>query len=270
MNFIFRATAPRTTSCDQTAFLKRRAIVGRIRTTTRTKRKCSCRCRRKTSEKSAKNPTDFNKKLVAYFLGFSFRATSDPIDDFSGSQPCDFDDVDCADNTGLPTEGSGREATNSDESSSSSDFIFKNTPTREDAPTPEMIPAPRRTTPSPPFPPDSSNVVTQSEDEHADDSMTSSVGAAASSPSSFSLNLILLVSISLGILVLVFILIYAVYKYRKRDEGVYKIDNTKNVRYESVNTKAPSSDSNGVAASKGATNGSKSSKKKGPVKEWYV
>ena len=202
------------------------------------------------------------------FINYSRTTTPNfNIPDFSGSEPCDAtDDVDCAEiGGGGRDEFSGYEPEADEASPSSSDFNFNSVPTRDDAHTPEMIAPSRRTTPATP-PRDPSSAVTRP--EQTDNTMTSSVGAT-SSFSSFDLNLTLLVGISLGLLILIFILVYAVYKYRKRDEGVYKIDNTKNVRYESVNTKAPSSDSNGVAASK-QTNASKSSKKKGPVKEWYV
>ena len=202
-----------------------------------------------------------------------FRKTTPSIatelPDFSGGEPCedDDDDVDCSDDSDdTGGGGSGWEESKAEQPSSSSDFNFRQT-TRDEKRTPELIPFPKPTTPQ--KPPTRPEPPVSSEDNSDDStSMTSNVDGATSA-ASFRLNLTLLVGISLGLLILIFILVYAVYKYRKRDEGVYKIDN-KNARYESVNTKAPSSDSNGVASSKHATNGSKSSRKKGPVKEWYV
>lgn len=84
------------------------------------------------------------------------------------------------------------------------------------------------------------------------------------------LNIALFIGVVLGLILLICILVYALYKYRSRDEGTYKIDETKNYRYESVNTKMPSqvNGSNGVATK--TSGDSKVVAKKGTVKEWYV
>ena len=85
-----------------------------------------------------------------------------------------------------------------------------------------------------------------------------------------SLNIGLIIGIAAGVVLLLFILAYAVYKYRSRDEGTYKVDETKNYRYETVSTKVPSQQLNGNSTlTKPISNGSKP-KKKGAVKEWYV
>ena len=84
------------------------------------------------------------------------------------------------------------------------------------------------------------------------------------------LNIGLIVGIAAGVVLLLFILAYAVYKYRSRDEGTYKVDETNNYRYETVSTKPPCQQHNGNSSlTKPISNGSKP-KKKGAVKEWYV
>ena len=104
------------------------------------------------------------------------------------------------------------------------------------------------------------------------DSAATDVSPDASlSSNSHILNIALIIGVLFGLILLICIIAYAIYKYRKRDEGTYKIDDTKNYRYETVSTKMPShaNGSNGVAA-KSAMNSSKSVAKKGTVKEWYV
>ena len=85
-----------------------------------------------------------------------------------------------------------------------------------------------------------------------------------SSPLGMSVGLI--VGIVGGVLVVLFVLAYAVYKYRSRDEGTYKIDESKNYGYEVCNSK-PMVHLNG--RSKSAADRSSRHKRK-DTKEWYV
>ncbi len=83
-----------------------------------------------------------------------------------------------------------------------------------------------------------------------------------------SLNIGLIVGIAAGVLLLLLILAYALYKYKSRDEGSYKIDESKNYPYESPIAK-PSPTANGGLSKSGMQPTSKPAKKK-DVKEWYV
>jgi len=75
-------------------------------------------------------------------------------------------------------------------------------------------------------------------------------------------KLALIIGIAVGVLFTIIILIIALYKFRSRDEGTYKVDESKNFAYlESKNIQ-------GNGAIIGATN-IKPGKKK-DVKEWYV
>jgi len=80
------------------------------------------------------------------------------------------------------------------------------------------------------------------------------------------LHIGLIVGIAAGVIILLLILAYALYKYRSRDEGTYKIDETKNYSYDTCNTKPPPHVNGGVAKSGSAP----SKPKKKDVKEWYV
>lgn len=81
------------------------------------------------------------------------------------------------------------------------------------------------------------------------------------------LNIALIIGIAAGILLLLLILAYALYKYKSRDEGSYKIDESKNYQYPDTASK-PSSQVNG-GVSKSGMQASKPKSKK-DVKEWYV
>ena len=75
-------------------------------------------------------------------------------------------------------------------------------------------------------------------------------------------KLALIIGIAVGVLFTIIILIIALYKFRSRDEGTYKVDESKNFAYlESKNLQ-------GNGAIIGPTN-IKTGKKK-DVKEWYV
>jgi len=93
----------------------------------------------------------------------------------------------------------------------------------------------------------------------------------------------MIIGIVAAVSVALLVLIYAVYKYRNRDEGSYKIDESKNYGYVTANSGVPGSGSKDSAscsatASGGKINGNvKYSKdgsgklpKKKDIKEWYV
>ena len=77
----------------------------------------------------------------------------------------------------------------------------------------------------------------------------------------------LIVGIAVAVVILFLVLAYALYKYRSRDEGSYKIDESKNYSYETCNTKPPPHVNGGVSKT---TKGQTSKPRKKDVKEWYV
>jgi hypothetical protein len=109
-----------------------------------------------------------------------------------------------------------------------------------------------------------------------------STGGGASEPNldqsqsdspSLGLNIGLIVGIAAGVVLLLLILAYAFYKYKSHDDGGYKMDETKNYRYDSCNTKPPpplppSGHVNGTMQKSATTTPTKPKKK--DVKEWYV
>lgn len=78
------------------------------------------------------------------------------------------------------------------------------------------------------------------------------------------LNIFLIIGIGAGILVALMILAVALYKFRSRDEGSYRVDESQNFAY----LEAKKQQSNGTAVNN-MGNG-KTSGKKRDVKEWYV
>ena len=82
------------------------------------------------------------------------------------------------------------------------------------------------------------------------------------------LNIGLIVGIVAGILLLILLFGYALYKYKSRDEGSYKIDESKNYPYPDTASSKASSQVNG-GVSKSGMQASKPKSKK-DVKEWYV
>ena len=86
----------------------------------------------------------------------------------------------------------------------------------------------------------------------------------------FSLSIGVIVGIAAGVILLLLILAYAVYKYKSRDEGSYKVDESKNYRYDSCNTKPPPPSVNGAGGFPPKSGGTPTKPKKKDVKEWYV
>lgn len=81
------------------------------------------------------------------------------------------------------------------------------------------------------------------------------------------LNIGLIVGIAAGVLVALIVLIIALYKFRSRDEGSYKIDESQNFAY--LDSKQQQSNGALLPHNNTAGGGGKSGKKK-DVKEWYV
>lgn len=79
-------------------------------------------------------------------------------------------------------------------------------------------------------------------------------------------KLALYIGIGIGVLFTLIILIIALYKFRSRDEGTYKVDESKNFAY--LESKNVHHGNHGNGAIIGASN-IKPGKKK-DVKEWYV
>jgi len=78
------------------------------------------------------------------------------------------------------------------------------------------------------------------------------------------LNIFLIIGIGAGILVALMILAVALYKFRSREEGSYRVDESQNFAY----MEAKKQQNNGTAVNN-VGNG-KSNGKKRDVKEWYV
>ena len=87
-----------------------------------------------------------------------------------------------------------------------------------------------------------------------------------------SLNIGLIVGIAAGVVLLLLILAYVLYKYKSRDEGSYKIDESKNYSYEAY-TATEAKPSSGTQTNGGVVKTTcvpASKPKKKDVKEWYV
>ena len=78
------------------------------------------------------------------------------------------------------------------------------------------------------------------------------------------MNIFLIIGIGAGILVALMILAVALYKFRSREEGSYRVDESQNFAY----MEAKKQQNNGTAVNN-VGNG-KSNGKKRDVKEWYV
>ncbi len=88
-------------------------------------------------------------------------------------------------------------------------------------------------------------------------------------------NIIVIVGITAGVLIILLLLAFAIYKYKSRDEGSYKIDESKNYPYQEGAAVAacnkPSSQVNGGSCTRSSHSGMQTaSKPKKNVKEWYV
>ena len=82
-----------------------------------------------------------------------------------------------------------------------------------------------------------------------------------------SVTLWIILGVAGGVLLALLVLAYAVYKYKSKDEGTYKIDESKN--YDAYEERKPMTQSNnGCDKSSGPLIGKPVKKKS--VKEWYV
>ena len=111
------------------------------------------------------------------------------------------------------------------------------------------------------------------------ESKTSVTHPKRSKGKSFNLssNIILIVGITVGVLVILLLLAFAIYKYKSRDEGSYKVDESKNYMHPYQEGAAvaacnkPSSQVNGGSCTRSSQSGMQTaSKPKKNVKEWYV
>ena len=89
-------------------------------------------------------------------------------------------------------------------------------------------------------------------------------------------NIILIVGITAGVLVILLLLAFAIYKYKSRDEGSYKVDESKNYMHPYQEGAAiaacnkPSTQVNGGSCARSQSGMQTASKPKKNVKEWYV
>ena len=96
--------------------------------------------------------------------------------------------------------------------------------------------------------------------------------------SPFGINMGLIIGIAAGVLILICILIFALYKYKSRDEGSYKCDESKNYPYGSPRAAAAATTTASVGKPSPTANGAYGTNKSGTtnkpkkkdVKEWYV
>ena len=91
-----------------------------------------------------------------------------------------------------------------------------------------------------------------------------------SSDSSFIRNLALIGGVGAGIVLLLLLIIYAIYKYRSRDEGTYKIDESKQYTYSTCNMRPPSPPGDRTNCSRSQNGQSQQRQKRRDIKEWYV
>ena len=95
----------------------------------------------------------------------------------------------------------------------------------------------------------------------------------SSSQDSLKINIGLIGGIAGGVILLFLVLVFALYKYKSRDEGTYKVDEGKNYGYEACGsaTGGSNGDTNGTTTKCGGSTTPPSGKrKKKDVKEWYV
>ncbi|XP_067682450.1 neurexin 1-like isoform X5 [Haliotis asinina] len=89
-------------------------------------------------------------------------------------------------------------------------------------------------------------------------------GSVANNGGGTPVNIGLIIGIAAGVLVAILILIFALYKFRSRDEGTYKVDESQNFSY----LESKKQQGNGALLGKGEETGKRGKKK--DVKEWYV
>lgn len=108
---------------------------------------------------------------------------------------------------------------------------------------------------------------------------TASVNPASEPPPNeittgkFPLNLGLIIGAAGFVLVLLLIVTYVLYKYRARDDGSYKVDESKNyIAYQQAATKPPTTDTAVLSTAPNAqvVVAPTATKSKKDVKEWFV
>lgn len=105
---------------------------------------------------------------------------------------------------------------------------------------------------------------TQKETKPVTKKLPGDTGATSQDDDSMFINIPLIVGIAVGVLVALCIVIFIVYKLKKRSNGSYKIDESKNY----ADSKKPLQ--NGENGHRVKSNSSPAKTKKGDVKEWYV
>ncbi|PVD32369.1 hypothetical protein C0Q70_07803 [Pomacea canaliculata] len=179
---------------------------------------------------------------------------------FSGGGPCPYDDEDDCTATGSGT----------DDDIITPSVIIKTTP-----PPPTTTTSDKRLCKEENCPHSASELEQPTEDiyvstpeqpkEEVSEKPTGDTNKTLSSGGSSGLNLGLIIGIAVSVLVAVVILCIALYKFRSRDEGTYKVDESQN--FTSLDSKK-SQQGNGTLLSSSDT-GKRGGKKK-DVKEWYV
>ncbi|CAD5112828.1 DgyrCDS2039 [Dimorphilus gyrociliatus] len=121
--------------------------------------------------------------------------------------------------------------------------------------------------------------VEPTDDEPFNRKTTVSVNPASEPPPNeistgkFSLNLGLIIGVACGVLVLLLIVTYVLYKYRARDDGSYKVDESKNyIAYQQAATKPPPTETAVLSTAPNAqvVVAPTATKSKKDVKEWFV
>lgn len=85
-------------------------------------------------------------------------------------------------------------------------------------------------------------------------------------PHPLSFNIGVIVGVVVVVVIIILVSGYILYKYKSRDEGSYKVDESKNYSFEPAPTKPPPAANGGMTK----TNCNNSKPRKKDVKEWYV
>ena len=227
-----------------------------------------------------------------------------PLEETSGEEPCDDDDIDCNDqssgsdklperpvNKPQPTDDSiyfdthtltekvpRRNHTGTGDQEWSSD---DKTSTRRPRTTPEPLVIRENMTVAPPRKPLHRITTRAPVGQQTTPSKGGGHGYVTevdpepkrSSPQDrLKMNIGLIAGIAAGVILLLLLLAFALYKYKSRDEGTYKVDEGKNYGYEvcASGTAGSNSDTNGTTKCGGGMTPPSGKRKKKDVKEWYV
>lgn len=116
--------------------------------------------------------------------------------------------------------------------------------------------------------------VTPSRVSHVQVGAAGSGGGLTGGNYSLARNVALIGGVGAGIILLVLLIVYAVYKFRARDEGTYKIDESKQYTYSTCNLHPPPSPTIPGPPPTRSVNGNGQQQppksKRRDIKEWYV